>query len=424
MRSRNHRRLRVESLERRQLLAGDVAHNFIQPLDVNDDATVSSIDALAIINHINRRQLGQATVEPANTVRFLDVNDDAKVSPLDALRVVNWLNRSAQQTEIATRAARVINEVGSRASVQLTDDGATQALRIRAQNLEPGSTHEVFIEGEWLGFAVADDEGRAEVKFDSNSESLGSLPGRIFDGLSNARLRVEGVGEMLIERLDEVHRSSDDEVVVLKAILEQGDNTVGRVLAVQTDDYARILLFARGLDAGSSYDLTIDGITVASLQANRAGVIAANLSGSDLQLPVVSEGSSVELTGVGGGVFIPFGRDWVNPPRPEVPTLLVTTFTSESRLRGGASVLLGTEHLHLALTLWGAEAGNSYSIAIDGQEFATVRANRLGAILFHFDSRSDSGQVSDPLPTIAAGSVISIGDLARGTLTTVRDAIR
>jgi VCBS repeat-containing protein len=64
------------------------------PLDVNDDTFVSPIDALLIINHLNRNL-------PTNTdlltppPPYLDPSGDRLVSNLDALLVINFLNRRA-----------------------------------------------------------------------------------------------------------------------------------------------------------------------------------------------------------------------------------------------------------------------------------------------------------------------------------------
>ena len=59
-----------------------------QPLDINNDGSVSAIDALLVINYLNR---GTATSTLSNP--RLDVNRDTFVSALDALLVINYLNR-------------------------------------------------------------------------------------------------------------------------------------------------------------------------------------------------------------------------------------------------------------------------------------------------------------------------------------------
>jgi hypothetical protein len=86
---RQRRRLRAETLETRRLLAADlegVRHNWFDAEDVNDDGQVSSIDALLVINALNRQ--GQSDNET-----FTDVNNDGRRSAIDALRVINRLNR-------------------------------------------------------------------------------------------------------------------------------------------------------------------------------------------------------------------------------------------------------------------------------------------------------------------------------------------
>ncbi len=62
--------------------------NESQPLDVNSDSYVTPLDALLVINHLNRTGSGAAT-----TGSRLDVNRDGYVTPLDALLVINYLNR-------------------------------------------------------------------------------------------------------------------------------------------------------------------------------------------------------------------------------------------------------------------------------------------------------------------------------------------
>ena len=61
-------------------------HNLFDAEDVNDDGEVSAVDALVIINAMNRNRTGESEM-------FTDVNDDGEQTALDALRVINRLNR-------------------------------------------------------------------------------------------------------------------------------------------------------------------------------------------------------------------------------------------------------------------------------------------------------------------------------------------
>jgi VCBS repeat-containing protein len=62
-------------------------------LDVNDSGQVSPIDALLIINHLNRG--GSVDINPLLPgPPFFDVDGNLRVTPTDALRVINFLNRT------------------------------------------------------------------------------------------------------------------------------------------------------------------------------------------------------------------------------------------------------------------------------------------------------------------------------------------
>ncbi|QDV46984.1 Serine-aspartate repeat-containing protein F precursor [Stieleria neptunia] len=100
------RRLSTQTLEQRQLLAGDlqVAHNYWNGYDVNQDLQISPSDALSVINYLatsqaNGEQVGGGTVEEF-AGRKVDVNADGNVTPSDALSVINALARGEQLGEL------------------------------------------------------------------------------------------------------------------------------------------------------------------------------------------------------------------------------------------------------------------------------------------------------------------------------------
>ena len=96
------RRLGSESLEKRQLLAGDLGtqdynpeHNYFNRHDVDDDSQITVMDALAVINRLrSQATLGEAEATgPSDDSFMTDVNNDFRTTPQDALNVINAIRR-------------------------------------------------------------------------------------------------------------------------------------------------------------------------------------------------------------------------------------------------------------------------------------------------------------------------------------------
>jgi hypothetical protein len=87
------RALRSETLEKRQLLAGDLLehHNYAIPEDVNGDWRVTPLDALLVLTHISRNggSSSLAGLSAEESGQFVDVSGTGEVTPLDALLVLN-----------------------------------------------------------------------------------------------------------------------------------------------------------------------------------------------------------------------------------------------------------------------------------------------------------------------------------------------
>ncbi len=129
------RRIRVEALERRELMAADLRgfqHNRFDPEDVNDDGAVSAADVLIVINSMNRN------AEPEST-NFIDVNEDGQRSPLDALLVINRLNRANQSQNRGTAENTPMIPRPPREVRSLDGTGNNR------QNSELGSTGEALL---------------------------------------------------------------------------------------------------------------------------------------------------------------------------------------------------------------------------------------------------------------------------------------
>ena len=88
-RRRRSKTLRYEHLENRLLLAADIAlyQNPLDSVDVNNDAYISPVDAIYIINKLNA-----PVIESEKISAFYDTSGDGILAPNDAMTVINNLN--------------------------------------------------------------------------------------------------------------------------------------------------------------------------------------------------------------------------------------------------------------------------------------------------------------------------------------------
>nr|WP_143547791.1 cadherin-like domain-containing protein [Rhodopirellula sp. SM50] len=132
------RRLSTQTLEQRQLLAGDlqVAHNYWNSYDVNQDLQISPSDALSVINylattHANGEQVAGGTVDEF-AGRKVDVNADGNVTPSDALSVINALARGEQLGELVKFYLSARDEADS--VLPVSTNGVVQAPGVGIDN--------------------------------------------------------------------------------------------------------------------------------------------------------------------------------------------------------------------------------------------------------------------------------------------------
>ncbi len=127
------RLLRLESLEQRHLMAGDIMpfHNSLVATDVNGDFNISPLDALVIINRINSQGSGSLAGQvPGDTRSFVDVDNDNSLSPLDALVVINAINNGEGEPDPLVRVRYKffsVNADGS-AGTELPDPNPNDAI--------------------------------------------------------------------------------------------------------------------------------------------------------------------------------------------------------------------------------------------------------------------------------------------------------
>lgn len=100
--------------------------NPISRFDVNNDNIVTPVDALIVINRLNRiPDSGLNNTEKSDLDHFIDVNGDMTVAPIDALMVINYLNRlSAGEGEQVWRDS----DLGELGAGELTADLVDETL--------------------------------------------------------------------------------------------------------------------------------------------------------------------------------------------------------------------------------------------------------------------------------------------------------
>ncbi|MCA9151908.1 MAG: hypothetical protein KDA92_21545, partial [Planctomycetales bacterium] len=85
-----------------------VWQNPVNRWDVNNDAFVSAIDALLIINHLNSEGAGELSALGSGPP-YLDCNGDNYVSAIDALMVINELNTASISRTLAANKSLATN---------------------------------------------------------------------------------------------------------------------------------------------------------------------------------------------------------------------------------------------------------------------------------------------------------------------------
>lgn len=112
---------------------GGAANNWLSGIDTDRDGSVSPLDVLTIVNHINARDVGGGTYD-----FVLDVDRDATIGPLDVLAVVNHLNRSTPDSS-PFRSLQMSN-TGS-------EDGYTSSAKVFGELANPKDSLFLSLDG-------------------------------------------------------------------------------------------------------------------------------------------------------------------------------------------------------------------------------------------------------------------------------------
>ena len=158
--------LRNETLERRQLLAGDIAfaHNYWAAADVDSNQEITANDALRVINQLSRNQGSFEIIEAGQIDSYADVNADGWVTASDALLVINSLSRGEALDDEAIRLDLNARDI---------DDNALTTNDLRSIEVEVGQPF--FLEVSYVqGGSPFDQRGAFQIITDVLFEQEGS----------------------------------------------------------------------------------------------------------------------------------------------------------------------------------------------------------------------------------------------------------
>lgn len=159
-RARRLRQLHLESLEGRRLLAADLGlmyHNHLIAEDVNGDFRVTPLDALLVINAINKHGMGslggiegEGSTTGSSSSPKIDVSGDNFLSALDILKVINKLNAEGESHALIQYTYQITNLAGEPIPTNSVNVGQTFRVNVLVQDLRPGER------AKGIGFASID----------------------------------------------------------------------------------------------------------------------------------------------------------------------------------------------------------------------------------------------------------------------------
>ena len=359
------RMLRAENLEQRRLLAGDLGgslHNASYPTDVNGDGRVSSIDALAVVNHITRLAKPEAESFLASDVGR-SPQPPADPPPPDS----SDPTVSAPTSPLPTMAAATASGASPTKMVDVDNNGiitAKDALMV---------INDLLLEGEIIPAntplpdpldyslfpkaADVDDDGPVDLEFDvlTNFKTLDPTnPDFEYTSVFNRAFRTDGAFNQLAMAevstlLDRASAAttSDDAII---AVVDRN----GTILGVRVEAGVSVSLTGPGNEKALAF--AIDGAvakarTAAFFSSNAAPLTSRtirSLSQSTMVQRVV-ESSPVAITQeyVGPGFVAPIGVGGKFPPEvdftPQVDLFAIEHQSRDSQRHPGPDQIKGNE---------------------------------------------------------------------------------
>jgi hypothetical protein len=130
-------------------------HNAFRPLDVNNDGFISAIDALTIINQLNRLGPRELPLTGSNGSNYVDTTNDRYLTAIDALLIINYLNRLSQPSGANGEGEREDQGLMSKPEAETTKSrmlpaqGQNQTTNLNLQELTDIAFEELDFELSW-----------------------------------------------------------------------------------------------------------------------------------------------------------------------------------------------------------------------------------------------------------------------------------
>ncbi|MGB0595224.1 MAG: cadherin domain-containing protein [Rubripirellula sp.] len=241
-----NRRLRSETLEKRNLLAGGIlaSQNF-NPYDVNDDGMISVRDALGVVNFLARGQgaegeQGGLTSSSNGAPNFhYDVNGDSEITASDALGVINALAR-AEGAPSVTPIELTLSEDDSPTVFNLLQGQAAMSGTLSGVLLK-----EITIEGD-INVVTND------ALFLLNGYNPGAPLPQTLTATQSPSGFPQVLGQVLPEVFSELNDGESSTVKIVYDVVESSgdssENTATIVIEGVTDKEVEYLLTVRDLD--------------------------------------------------------------------------------------------------------------------------------------------------------------------------------
>ncbi|WP_404309931.1 dockerin type I domain-containing protein [Neorhodopirellula lusitana] len=265
------RRPRPENLETRQLLAANIFHNEAMPEDVNEDGIVSAIDALTIVNQMNRQGINDPTQadddvdQQRGQGRMTDVNNDGRDSALDALMVINRLNRDEgrfdtpsvdrddtssdndSDSNIPTDQDPVVTEQDADA-VLLWNDVFGDVLAASTENQNPGyASRSNAILNLAIFDSVAIASGNADGTFYDYDSNITNFNANVSSEVVATGAAYTALSELYPDQQAQLDAALEDSLAALSSredpstSLALGEEVANQILALRVDDGSDIV---------------------------------------------------------------------------------------------------------------------------------------------------------------------------------------